>query len=667
MYRYSLRYSLLPTLDFEERIEKLIDFCKKAEIDDVMFFISPKEVNVGHITVAEAKKYTDVISRAAERIKDLGVTVSLNPWVTLGHYDSGLGLKEGQNFQTMVGHDGTENGMQVCPLDENWREYFVELMNFYVETLHPDVLWLEDDFRMSNHEPIALGCFCEKHMKLFNSRLNADYDRETLLKKILQDKRVREGYLDVVRETIEGTMQYIVENVKGQKTFGLMTGGACFGEGRRMKKLFSLLASGNRSKPYNRISLCSYRQRQTQEYCWMTNGGAMLVRSLTGDSAVCVSELEDNPHTYYSKTARYLQYQLLSSVPQCLQMATFSIFEFLGNGVTNYERYAAALRSVKPYLNKVESLGLKPENGLGVKVLVNEDISYYTKAKNSVFEIGKDGAYLYAYLTQIGVAATFIFDADVKGEVVAVSGQVLRCYDKETVIRLFENNFVVLTAENVLALKDMGLGYLIDMVDCEIYEQRFSGKYSFEECATDDKILGVTKLRAPSQFFAGDYCRIVYGNEPRTVYTHTMNAYEKVVGDAITATRNALVIPYVETCEDWGVYYPPTMLHPLRGYSVKKALKANGVKTGELFYTDEENVCPYVFEKEGVTYIVCVNYVEDEYPSLHLRTENVYREIKIVTPEAIDERKAEYTYADGVYEILTPVKAMSSFVLICKK
>ena len=113
MYGYSLRYSLLPTLDFEERIEKLIDFCKTAEIDDVMFFISPKEVNVGHITIEEAKKYTDVIARAVERIKDLGVTVSLNPWVTLGHYDSGLGLKDGQNFQTMVGHDGTENGVPV--------------------------------------------------------------------------------------------------------------------------------------------------------------------------------------------------------------------------------------------------------------------------------------------------------------------------------------------------------------------------------------------------------------------------------------------------------------------------------------------------------------------------------------------------------------------------
>lgn len=667
MYRYSLRYSLLPTLDFEERIEKLIDFCKTAEIDDVMFFISPKEVNVGHITIEEAKKYVDVISRAVERIKDLGVTVSLNPWVTLGHYDSGLGLKDGQNFQTMVGHDGTENGMQVCPLDENWRKYFVELMNFYVETLHPDVLWLEDDFRMGNHEPIRLGCFCKKHMKLFQERLGEEIDRETLLKRAAVDKKARKAYFDVVRETIEGTMEYIVENVKGQKTFGLMTGGSCFGEARRMKKLFSTLASGNRNKPYNRLSLCAYRQRQTQEYCWLTNGGAMFVRALTGDSAVCVSELEDNPHTYYSKTAQYLKYQLLSSVPQCLQMATFSIFEFLGNGVTNGERYAAALKEVKPYLNKVESLGLKPVDGLGVKVLVNESIPYRAKAKESVLEIGKDGSYLFAYLTQLGIAATFIFDENVKGEVVAVSGQVLRCYDKETVVRLFENNFVVLTAENVMALKDMGLAYLIDMVDYEICKQRFSGKYSFEECATDDKILGVTRLRAPSQFFAGDYCKITYGNAPRTVYTRTMNAYEQVVGEAIVASCNALVIPYVESCGDWDVYYSPTMLHPLRGYSIKKALRENAVKTSELFYTDEENVCPYVFEKEGVTYIVCVNYVEDEYPSLHLRTENVYKEIKIVTPESPDEKKADYTYRDGVYEILAPVKAMSSFVLICKK
>ena len=555
----------------------------------------------------------------------------------------------------------------MCPLDENWRKYFVELMNFYVETLQPDVLWLEDDFRLANHEPIKLGCFCEKHMKRFNEKLGTKYDRENFLKAVVEDSTVRKAYLDVARETIEETMEYVVENVKGQKTFGLMTGGSCFGEARRMKKLFSTLASGNRNKPYNRLSLCAYRQRQTQEYCWLTNSGAMFVRALTGDSAVCVSELEDNPHTYYSKTAQYLKYQLLSSVPQCLQMATFSIFEFLGNGVTNGDRYAAALKEVKPYLKKVESLGLRPEDGLGVKVLANENIPYHAKVKSSVLEIGKDGSYLYAYLTQIGVAATFIFDPNVKGEVVAVSGQVLRCYDKETVIRLFENNFVILTAENVMALKDMDLAYLIDVVDYEIFGQRFSGKYSFEECATDDKILGVTRLRAPSQFFAGNYCKIIYGNAPKTVYTRTMDAYERVVGNAITALPNALIIPYVETCGDWDVHYPATMLHPLRGYSVKKALKENGVKTSELFYTDEENVCPYVFDKADVTYIVCVNYVEDTYDSLHLRTENVYREIKIITPEVCEEQAVDYTYQDGVYEILTPVKAMSSFVLICKK
>ena len=60
-------------MDFEKRMCALLDFCKEAAIDDVMFFISAEEVNTGHITLEEAKKYTDVILHAKAILKERGI------------------------------------------------------------------------------------------------------------------------------------------------------------------------------------------------------------------------------------------------------------------------------------------------------------------------------------------------------------------------------------------------------------------------------------------------------------------------------------------------------------------------------------------------------------------------------------------------------------------
>ena len=66
MYTYSLRFLLAPKLDFEKKMKGLLDFCQKAKMDEVMFFIAPKELAIGHITKEEAKPYVDTIKKARE-------------------------------------------------------------------------------------------------------------------------------------------------------------------------------------------------------------------------------------------------------------------------------------------------------------------------------------------------------------------------------------------------------------------------------------------------------------------------------------------------------------------------------------------------------------------------------------------------------------------------
>ncbi|MBO5480130.1 MAG: hypothetical protein J6A63_02950 [Clostridia bacterium] len=661
MRYYSLRFSLIPSADFEEKMDALLEFCKDAAVDDVMFFVSAEEVNTGHVTIEEAKRHTDVILRAKRILQERGITISLNPWCTFSHYDGGRTLKDGQDFRLMVDKSGLQAKRVVCPLCEKWRAYFVELMNFYVETLQPTILWLEDDFRMVSHDPITVGCFCDEHMKLFNAAAGTSYDRETFISKIFTDDNVRKAYLDVTAHTLKDTLQFISDNVKGQRTFGLMTGGSGQHEGRKYQEFFSILGD-KREKPYNRICLHSYRQRGMQEYAWSFNENSMLARKVTGDAAFCVSEMENFPHTMYTKTATYFKYQLLTSAPLCLTGDTLSIFEFNGNGIVNGKKYAKVLKDAKPYLSRLGKIGIQPSDMVGVRILYCENSAYTTKTNSFSFSLF-DG-WLFAYLTQLGIACSYTSDIHIRGQVVGVSGQVLRNLTKAQVQALFENNYVILTGDNIEVLKDMDLLSLIGANGYERYGE-CQGLYTMEQDATGSEILGIQRMRATAQFFCGDYFNVQYVTENRTTYTHLLDYNEEKAGDGIVRVNRALVFPYANTRSDQRV--PISLLNPLREYAIKSALAANGVNEKQLYFVREENVCIYAFDKGDIVYLVCVNFVDDDYEHLYLKTPYPFENVKIFTPDNDTVRYVSYAYENGTYRINHTLKAQQSYVLVCYK
>ncbi len=666
MYRNTLRFCLAPSRDFEEKMQGLLDFCEKAEIDDVMFFIAAEELAVGHITIEEAKRWTDVILRAKKILREKGILISLNPWVTFAHYDGGRALKEGQNFRTMVGMDGQRAQLTVCPLDKNWREYYIQLLSFYVETLQPDILWLEDDFRLTNHEPVSYGCFCEEHLRLFNQKLGTNYDLPTLRKKIFEDEKARRAFIEISAFTIEDTLSFVVSALKKQKTFGLMTSGASGAllEGRNYDKLYSVLAQ-NGGKPYNRLCLHAYREVGSQEYAWKINAHSMWYRSMASEKALFVSEMENYPHSLYTKSAGFMRYQLLSSAPLCLRGTTLSIFEFNGNGVVNGNAYATVLKEVKPFLSKIDEIGLSPFNAEGVCVLYSEKSSYTIQTdKCEMGALQARDSWWFAYLEMLGIACKYTTEVGVKGQIVAIYGQVLRNYTDEEIVRLFEKNFVLVNATAVEVLLERGLGYLVGAKSAQYWQER-TGKYSIEELASEEKILGVSKLRATAQFFCGDYLHIDYENEDRVVYTNMLDMHESVVGDGITRVGNALILPYTGDTKDYT--FPLSLICPLREYVIKKAIGEGLWVNGTACFVAEENVCPYVFKKGVKTYILFVNFAEDACSSIRFTINAEYDRIRMFSPEKPDWKTIGFQYEGGQYRIKQPLQARSVVLFACDK
>lgn len=147
--------------------------------------------------------------KVARRFRDAGISVSLQLSNTFGHGEymssrdcSGL-VFEGSPARRMVGHDGTVAGYCFCWRGRFFRDYINQTLIPYLEKVKPDVVWVDDDLRVSNHAPVAFGCFCDDCVGAFNEEHGTAFTRETLVREILHGELdIRKKYIAFLRRNI---------------------------------------------------------------------------------------------------------------------------------------------------------------------------------------------------------------------------------------------------------------------------------------------------------------------------------------------------------------------------------------------------------------------------------------------------------------------------------
>lgn len=160
-YCYSFRFCCDPGFNDRREIASLRRFVREAQIDDVAVFCNVEELNTGHMTEEEQETiWLRLLCDVQAALAPEGVQLSVNHWHSLMHADLGKTLPQSQPFRRMVDMDGREADLCVCPMCERWQTYFAGLYARYA-ALSPHILWVEDDFRLHNHDPLRWGgCFC---------------------------------------------------------------------------------------------------------------------------------------------------------------------------------------------------------------------------------------------------------------------------------------------------------------------------------------------------------------------------------------------------------------------------------------------------------------------------------------------------------------------------
>lgn len=618
-FLHCLRIQFPPNHHEDSRIAEVVDFCVKYGFQNVMLFINAEEYNAGHMTVEETKPWLATMKKAKAALIEKGISVSLNPWIELGHLDRCRPLKEGQNFVTMVDYDGNQASMVACPLCENWKKYFLSYYQYLIQELEPEVVWVEDDFRLHNHGDLRFGgCFCDLHMKKYNERLGTKYTREEFTDKLFRkeaDQKVKKAWLDVNRECMRELAQEIGDTVRGlglHTKIGLMSSAhenhAL--EGRDWYGIHKAFEVDG--VMINRLHLPCYDEVSAKAYYLNFNRVPFHCRALLPEKTTIYPELENAAFSTFAKEARFLQFQLESAIPLCIEGMTYDIFDFVGNGAVEEFGYGEVVKGLTPYLNGVTKLGLQFGSLEGVCLPIDEKTAYNRKNGQGFWTLYPEESHFNAYISSLGITCKPTTKKSFQNKIVALGCGNVYNFTKTQLEKLFKENYVIVDGGAARILIDRGLGYLIDANGYETYYAEHN-VHSYEQVKDGIVVNGKLGYRATSYAKASDYVRISYtSREGAQSFVYDYKGNE--VGIGIWQGERYFVNPYVMN----GFYVE--QYHDLRTTLLKNFIRQCNAT---VVMTNHAGVCAYLYKQKNKDVLIVVNSTEEDFKVTNLELQQL--------------------------------------------
>lgn len=671
-FTYSLRIGICPDFEPETKFQTLLSFCEKAKIDDIIFIINMEEVNDGHLTREETKPWLEMLKAFRSRVKEKGMMFSLNPWTTTLHTDRGRKLKPGQNFVTMVDPDGQKATAVACPLDASFQEYIFEMYKSYAE-LGFDVIWVEDDFRLHNHAPLRWGgCFCELHLAEFERKIGGHISRDDFCAAVIQPgapHSYRKVWLDTERETMcdfAALLGNAVHHIAPQTRIGLMssTPRAHCTEGRDWKTIFQNLSGATR--PLDRPHLPSYNENTGIRYCMDFQRCSRLTAAMVPEETELWPELDNLPHTRFSKSHTFAKLQIESSLALCSEGITINIFDMIGNGIAEKEKNDQMLAEIKPYLSAVKSLGAHLTQEQGIKVMYCPDSSYtiHTNGGLSPSVLEPSESFWAEYLTAFGIATVYCCDKNISGATIAVSGQYFRNLTETEIDNLFQNNFVFLNGDAAETLVEMGLGHYIGAKSGKWHSMN-RGYHSYEQVANGKEYYSLPKARMSAQasdenMEQYDYYEVQYTQNPE-VYTDMRSATGEYRGVGLCMGKNTVVFPYGHL----GNSFLP-LFNPVRRELMLDVLKKSPFAPPAVL-KDAQYATVGHFDLGEHQMLFLLNFSTDSIPQVTLELPFETRYCQRVNHETGELQSVALHMGQGIYTIEESIAPLTSACFVLKK
>ena len=655
-FKNCLRIQITPDEYSDMRIQGLVEHCKKFGFTNVIFLTTGEEFFLGHVTIEEIKPWVDVLKKATIILRENDIEVSLHHWIGIGQLDRGIGLKRGQNFTTMVDFNGKKSTSVACPLDENWQKHFSTLLGYLVKEIKPAYYWVEDDFRLHNHAPLEWGgCFCDKHIDMFNKKLNTNYNREEFCKKAFKKgkpTKERKVWLDCSRQTMIDYATLILNIIKTANSdtkIALMTSFPeehCL-EARDWNKLFEIFSGGK--EKLNRIHLPGYFERSGKDYMYDFNAISMAIRALSPTDTQILPELENGSINLYRKNARFLGFQLESAIPLCLSGMTYNIYDPVGNGAVESFGYAQEVKRLNPYLQAIVNTGVNYSNLKGVIVPIDEKIVYYKNIENDFYDLRTNLFNTAAYVSALGLSFQYSTKKSFKDEIVFLYSDAIYCFTKVQLEKIFKENYVVIDGGAILLLKERGLLSLIGAVDAKLYNSE-SGYQTYEQIVGETEIYGIKGFRASCRMAAGNFVKIDYEKDIEPL-TRVYNADGAISWNGFVQNEKILINPFVV---DKKLY---TQFSELRRYFISNFVEN---KAKKLLNTRFSGINGYLFNNKKESIVMLVNGTLENFDNVEFYIKGIEFSKILAIDKDGQTREVHFEYNNDILCIKRELPYMST-------
>ncbi len=373
-FRYVLRYYIDPGFEEEKRIAELVELCRKGKIGEVMFFYNPEELFQGYPDDGEVEKWFSLSKKLKKALKNADILMSVNPWTTTVHVSRGRKFSAGQrSFQPMVGENGVISPITACPFDPHWQEYLCSFFARIAGELSPTAIWIEDDWRLHNHEPSMNygGCFCPLHLGRFEEETGIHADREQLLENILSPGKPhpwRKAWLKVCRDSLlepARKLYQAVHEANPSVRLGLMssTPDVHSIEGRDWNLLKEAIS------PDAPLLIRPHLPPYTEAYALDISPSVCRQTVSEYDGPVEIyPELENSPRCgKYSKSGTFNIFECIHSALCGSSGITINHYDMMGNGLALDYDFPEFLSDAKPFLDAIASLKLSDRDSEGLQ------------------------------------------------------------------------------------------------------------------------------------------------------------------------------------------------------------------------------------------------------------------------------------------------------------
>ncbi len=369
---WHLRFQVVPGL--KETIAPLVDFCVRHQVAEVALFIAAEEWNNALLTPEAEARWCACVAEAKGALEARGISVSLNPWMSVLHTDRGRRMPPALALETMVSPSGQKAKACASFGDPAVVSYISRLYGRFA-ALGFRLLWIEDDFRFRNHAPLDWGGgFEEGILHRFSQEIGEPVTREALVAALLapgEPHRWRGPWIQLWgklhRELMAAIAREVREHGSGKTSLGLMSSSPPFHslEGRDWAALFGTMEISG--KAAHRPNFSAYSEVAPSFY---TQPMLMLdlQRRLRPAHVEVAPEIENFPFTRWSKSHRQTWADLVVATLYGADALLLDLFSFCGNSVEADPEIGPLLNASRPTLDWIAERLSKtdPLEGFGV-------------------------------------------------------------------------------------------------------------------------------------------------------------------------------------------------------------------------------------------------------------------------------------------------------------